>query len=313
MGWEMIRYGVARAKVSDPGEWSIAAADPSRDHYAHGPCPACGYELEEPVITSVITTALAEPAAPTRQTRTFHCNCPEPHPQRPPDVPDGCGRFWTLTIVQAGGSFTVEQGDPSLEAASQQLYEAASQQVTALRGSADKWIGGTTALLGLLGVGGVAVGKDAVSSLSTSPKLAVGILAGLAVAAAAAAVILGYAAAYGWPKKHDVSTDEQLRDWYGKRSPDVARKLGRSVISAVAALTLLTAAAGVIWFGTAASPVAKISYRDASNQNKEATVCGPLDDSIGQEIDVQSGENGNTVTKAVPFKSVDSIKALSSC
>ena len=140
-----------------------------------------------------------------------------------------------------------------------------------------------------------------------------GILAGLAVAAAAAAVLLGYIAAYGWPKRHDVSTDEQLRDWYSKRSPDVARNLGRSVISAVAALILLTGAAGVIWFGTAASPVVKISYRDASNKNKEAAACGPLANSSGQEIDVQPGENGNTVTKAVPFKQVDSITTLSKC
>lgn len=86
-----------------------------------------------------------------------------------------------------------------------------------------------------------------------------------------------------------------------------------SVLSAVTALVLLTGAAGVIWFGTAASPVVKISYRDASNKNKEATACGPLASSSGQEIDVQPGENGNTVTKALPFKSVESITALSKC
>lgn len=174
-------------------------------------------------------------------------------------VASGCGRWWLATVTGRGpDDYTLSPAaDDSLLAEATALNDAVAKQDTAVQSSAEKWLAGITALYGLFGLTGVAVGKDSVSQLSTGGKLGVAGagLAGLTLAALA--VVAGYKAAYGWPVVTRILDDEQLKEWARKRdqySRTAAGLLQRAVLFAVLSLGALVVATALIWFLPAVSP-----------------------------------------------------------
>ena len=304
--------------AAQTAKWKVRRAEPSGELFALGACPACSVELELPVPKEVVTTAAAG-GRKTRLTRTLHCNCGEPHVDRPPTTPVGCGRSWSFTVVQEGDQVAVEPADIDMIQASNELARVGAGQVDALRASGEKWLGGVTAILGLLGIAGVAVGKDGVTSLATAPKLAAGIAICGAVVASAFAIVRGYEAAYGWPRLVDVSDDDLLREWFKEwvnRAPTAGDKLKQSIVASILALGLLTATVGLIWFGSpAAAPTAKVTvnYSEDGDPSRPASVCGNLVASEKPELRVKITDGPTVRTEILPVSSVMKVTPSKKC
>jgi hypothetical protein len=304
--------------AAQTAKWKVRLAEPSGNLFALGTCPTCSVPLELPLPKEVVTTAAAG-GGTTRLTRTLHCNCTEPHADRPSTTPVGCGRSWSLTVVQEGDQFTVEPAAVDMIQAANELARVGATQVDALRASAEKWLGGVTAILGLLGIAGVAVGKDGVASLATAPKVAAGFAIGCAVIAAAFAIVRGYEAAYGWPRPADVSSDDLLREWFRQwsgRAVAAGGKLKQSIVASVVALGLLATTVGIIWFGaSAAAPTAKVTvdYNENSDAGRPGSVCGVLVASERPELRVKITDGPTARTQIVPVSWVTKVAPAKKC
>lgn len=317
----MIPYETVKVTITplDAAIWSIKRADPSGKLFAVGPCPACKVPLALPVTMRLTTTASAGYRDAVTITRTFHCACAEEHSGRPAVTPEGCGRSWSLTIVQEGSVYKVVPGDQSLEVATLELERVASGQVTALQTAGEKWIAGVTAILGLLGVSGIAFGKDAVAGLTTPAKTIAVTLLGLAVIAAVTAVYFAYAAAYGWPKDIDVSNDQKLRKWYESwtgRASAIAVRIRYAVTAAITALAFLVITVGVIWFGGKASPPSpnlSVSFNVNGETNRPGIACGLLVSSKAPEIRVKVTTGGRSETMVIPINWVTGLSPVEKC
>lgn len=188
------------------------------------------------------------------------------------------------------------------------------------RSAAEKWLEGITALYGLFGLAGVALGKDAVKDLSTISKAAVAAAVVIGLAATLRAVVLGYKAAFGWPVPVDVSDDAKLRAWFESHrdnAKDSAENLRRAVRAAVTAVGALFLAVGVIWFGPSARPVpslVKVDYADPGNLATAGTLCGELADTAAEStVAVRVRRPSEESTEVVSGAWVKSITPVASC
>jgi hypothetical protein len=166
--------------------------------------------------------------------------------------------------------------DPNLAEAAEAFRAAGSEQLDRLRTAAEKWIAGTSALVGVLSVVGLGLGAEQVRQLAIAGRIGVAVVVAVAVACAGAAILLAYRAAYGWPRTRSVADDAELLAWYAthRALPAVtAGRLRKAIAVAGAALGLLTVAGGLTWFLPLTkpdAPVLKVTTRD------EATICGTL-------------------------------------
>jgi len=208
-----------------------------------------------------------------------------------------------LTFKESDDGFSAEPGDISLRAASDELNRVVSKQVDSLHTAGEKWIAGVTALLGLYGVAGIAIGKDSVKGLNSGWKIFAACVAFAGLAAAICSIWFAYKAAYGWPKEVDVSSDAKLLAWYSQwthRASTVGEMIRSSVIAAMAALFLLAIVTGIIWFGPAADPASPkvlVKYNQDGDTSKPGSACGKLTKATDGMIHVQvvTGDEQKTV------------------
>jgi hypothetical protein len=280
MGAEPLKYQDERVEVDEAllRPWTVHLVN-GLPNSAEGRCPKCSdhciIRIPIEVVSTRALSAGGEP--PHRLTRQFVCNCTGSH-DRPSAVTSGCGRWWLATVTGRGtdGYVLTPPSDDTLLPAAVALNDAVTKQDTAVQSSAEKWLAGITALYGLFGLTGVAVGKDSVSQLSTGGKLAVAAAGLVGLSLAALAVLNGYKAAYGWPVVTRLLEDDALKEWKRRRdeySRTAAEVLHKAVLCAVLSLSALVVATALIWFLPAASPAdatLKLSLKDRS------VVCGTL-------------------------------------
>ena len=237
--------------------WAVAKVEPGGFLSASGKCPACDDETTVEILNEVTTVgAVAGSALPheARTARKIPCRCNSTHNGRPPEISQGCGRWWLVDVVRssAGASWTLEPapGD-SMLAAADALEQASKTQLDDVRAAAEKWLPGVAALYGLFGLAGVIAGRDTVKTLPTAGKWLVALAALCGLAASTLATYWGYRAAYGWPITSNVSTNEQLQEWYAAqkaRAKTAAENLRLAVLASVVAVIALVVAVGLLWF-----------------------------------------------------------------
>ena len=248
------------------------------DDLARGVCPACG-----DVTVAELRQEAVEMAAGTQSrpgfTRLFECNCGQNHRDGQVDQRK-CGRYWLVRVMPSGSTPPlVPADDSSLLAPASALQASATSEQSQVKAAAEKWIAGITALFSVFGISGLVVGKDAVSGLEPSGKVAIGIALGAGCIAAACAIFASYRAAYGWPKVVNLRDDVKLREWFDKRqgyTRTAATSLRYAVLCAGISLAALLAAVGFVWFwpSSPAVPLVTITLVDGS------TICGELVSSL---------------------------------
>ncbi|MDX3535482.1 hypothetical protein PV721_14120 [Streptomyces sp. MB09-01] len=285
----MVPYRYRQHLVTDD---ELAAWGPHRAEYdgsilgVHGPCPNCRHTTELSVERSVMARGQSGelPAlAPTaRMTRICHCACGQEHPQPGAAEPaQNCGSWWLVTMALDPDVTPAVRAatDSSLLPALRAVQEVTATEEATLRSSAEKWIAAVTALLGLFGLAGVVVGKDAFVGMSTEARVVAGIFSLVAIAGAAGALVLAYKAAYGWPVEVNLGNDHLLTTWFinrRERLKEAARQLRCAVVWALCSLGALVVALGCIWFWPRSSPAGPLVEVTRGNDSK---VCGTLLDS----------------------------------
>jgi hypothetical protein len=240
--------------------------------HAYGKCPRCtddityDWELDH--------TAMSGGNGGQSVTRTVTCECATTHPGTP-EGGKGCGATIPVRFyVDATGAHAAPQPDRRLVAAARALDAAGADAETRLRTAAEKWIAGVAAVLALFGIAGTVAGGSLLANLSADSRRIVVGLTVAAVLAAVTAIVSSYLAAFGWPRIVEM-TDDNLLAWYeGRRGRlrTIARRLRGAVIAAVVGIALLTSAAGVAWLTVPAPPNTLLKLTD----REDATTCGTL-------------------------------------
>jgi hypothetical protein len=124
-----------------------------------------------------------------------------------------------------------------------------------VRTRAEKWLGGLTALTGLLGTVLIIKGPQSTTDISMPWRLAVGLLIALALALLLFGAYRAYQSAYGDPGHLDQMRAQPLTGLAGRLT--TARRhaaaaaqahLRDAVIATLAAIVLLAMAIGITWF-----------------------------------------------------------------
>ena len=235
--------------------WQVFPATAARPLTVTGACPACDDQCEVPIIDIVVqggAPAAYEAAPVSHLTRQIICNCRVDH-QSPAGVPAGCGRYWLATLsLKTDGDYTMAvERDLQLLPAATALNEAARSQDKRVQATAEKWLGAVTGIYGLFSLTGIATAKDALVGLSGASKwlVALALLAGLATAGSA--LVLGYLAAYGWPRAVEVNDNEQLKLWYAALrdySKTAAQRLQAAILLTFGSLACLSVVMLLVWF-----------------------------------------------------------------
>ena len=291
--------------------WSASVAGTTLS--LKGSCPVCGHDAPNAVPLQV--TALEGMTAPGPRTLTaaLWCTCDQPHPDRPVDIPRGCGRSWSIVATSSGdGRMSLSTpADLTLVTAAEALRDATPRQLGDLRSAAEKWIAGITALYGLVGLAGTTITRNTVVRLTTGWKVAIAIPALTAVALAAWAIYWAYRAAYGWPKVRSVRDDDELRAWYAAQlaAPATSAALLRaSVRTAGASLAALTLTAGLLWFAPAAAPATPLTQVTLQNGSQ---VCGALLPATAAQTRIRRSSDSTVLL--IPFSRIVEITAVMRC
>ncbi|WP_406393688.1 hypothetical protein OG806_24715 [Streptomyces sp. NBC_00882] len=311
------RYGQYLVTDEELASWTVVRSAEGEILAVSGPCPNCGHVTRQDVEESVVAfgqSGLAAAAAPTeRMTRICECACGVDHQSAAAQPVMSCGNWWLFTIaLDANATAPVRAGtDASLLPALRAVQEVTATEESTLRSSAEKWIAAVTALVGLFGLAGVVVGKDAFTGLSAWARGFAGGAALVAAGCAAAAIVWAYKAAYGWPKIVDLGNDQLLTRWFSSRRTHLQTAVGqlrKGVMWALISLGALLVAIGCIWFWPRSSPdgpLVEVTRRDDSK------VCGTLLDSKtdrGLRI-----RRPNGVVETVSAASLGPVKNVSSC
>jgi len=220
-----------------------------------GPCTKCTHkhtvEVPDRVVEGV--SPQAAPAPVSVQVRMFSCMCPNEHADRPEGVLGGCGRYWLGRIERgADGSYTLSvEMDLDRLPQVQALDAAIRSGDVRARNLAEKWVGGVTALLGLLSVSGIVTGANAPTAVRADLSWLIFTTAALALAFAAAAFIFAYLAAFGSPRNTPVRNQSEQDLWFKRLRSTGARTMRLLKISIVLTLVSLLfafAVAGLLWF-----------------------------------------------------------------
>ena len=280
-----------------------------------GPCPKCEHQSHNQALLQVSALEALAPS-PDHLTVDFQCACQETHPERPEGA-HGCGRSWSGVVTSSGGdSLTVSPlpatADPEAAAAAQALRQAAPQQLADLRSAAEKWIGGITALYGLLGFAGLVTERSTIAQLGVGWQVGIALASLAAVGLAALAVYRAYEAAYGWPKTRWIDNDTEQIAWYRAQlsAPQrAADRLRMAVRAAGASLAALLVATGLLWFAPAAGPATPLIQLTTRGG---ATLCGTVLAS-GTDHVVQLRQSSDGTIAVVPVTQIQNISGIQAC
>lgn len=283
-----VLYDESRALVTDKDlkDWLADRDGDGRVTRIRGLCPRCGDQITHPVVTQHVEQRMVKqlplPGAAKRLTIVCTCGCDQEHQDSTPQqvLHPGCGAWWLAVIVlepEDNEQPVRAASDDSLLLAAQAAQTLTDTEETVLRSAAEKWIGAVTALIGLFGLAGVLVGKDAFVGLPDTARVVAGAAGALAVIAAGTAVVFSYKAAYGWPTTVDLDDDVHLADWYSRRRGNLTTtgsRLRNGVFWAMASLAMLSVVAGCVLFWPHATPApAPLIQADYGRDNQ---VCGTL-------------------------------------
>jgi hypothetical protein len=276
-----------------------------------GRCPACAHDCTAEVPRQII--ALEAVAAPRALTVAVTCQCGQPHSGRP-DGLAGCGRRWSCTATSDENNAVALSplADPTLVAAAEALSAAGAAQLTGIRGAAEKWIGGVTAIFSLFGLAGITITRTTLAGVSIWWHAGIAAAAAASISLAGLAVYRIYRAAYGWPVTYPVTDDDELRDWYTaqRQLPGVqAGYLRDGVRAAGTALAVLVVTAGLLWFAPqqqAAAPLVQATLTDGSR------MCGtPLPATGTGTLRIRRAGDGTAVD--IPLRLLTGLTAVAAC
>ncbi|MFF4382541.1 hypothetical protein [Kitasatospora sp. NPDC001547] len=303
--------------------WTVVRSDEGEILRIKGPCPSCGHDTAQQVEgraldrLAVAAGGSAPPPPPAaRMTRICECACSEPHPDgsTPPQNMRTCGRWWLVSIMLdrsvPGQQEVVAALDDSLLTAARAAKEMAATEEKRLRTSAEKWIAGITALIGLFSLSGVVVGKDSFTGLPDEPRALAGFAAAAAIGCAVVAVMKSYRAAYGWPIDVDISNDELLKKWFDNRRDYIStavNDLKTGVRLSLISLGSLALAAGFIWFWPRDSPTGPLVQVVRTD---DARICGTLlNTTVDGELRIRRASGAVETAHATGVRSIKVVPA----
>lgn len=159
-------------------------------------------------------------------------------------------------------------GTPSRDdlEASALLDRNEASRLQLVRTRAEKWLGGLTALTGLITTVLVIKGPQPTADIATSWKITVGLLIAMALAVLVLGTYRAYQSAYGDPRRLDEMNPQPVTGLAvrfaaarNKAAADAQAHLSHAVIATLAAVTLLAAAIGITWFAPPAPKTASSS------------------------------------------------------
>ncbi|TQE36852.1 hypothetical protein Sipo8835_09290 [Streptomyces ipomoeae] len=316
------RYRQLLVTDSELSDWRLTRSKVDNQIVgATGSCPNCHHTTElspddsfDSFMTMGQSGALPALAPSARMTRICNCACAEEHfPEGSEEPATGCGSWWLVTMALDPAVVPPVRAatDAALLPALRAVQEVTATEEATLRSSAEKWIAAVTALLGLFGLAGVVVGKDAFTGMSSCARIVAGSAAGLAVIGAAIALFSVHRAAYGWPVEVDISNDHLLTTWFKtrrRRLKEAADQLRLGVVCGLCSLGALVVALACIWFWPRQSPQGPRIEVTLDNDTK---ICGTLLESkTNGELRIQRPD-GHVET--FPGADLRTVKSAGSC
>jgi hypothetical protein len=274
-----------------------------------GPCPSCGHPTSGLVATKYLvpytgTGAAMGLAAPReqavsappgrmgrppqgnglRQVLAMQCDCTYNHPGNGGAF--GCGSRWLLSVTYqpADPAAGVQFGTIAAEDAPlcwQQAEAAAASlpsDLATVQGTAVKWGGVLTSVLGVLALAGVLAGRQTIQSLPVWAQVALGVAVVVALACNVLVHWFGSVAGLGFPRFRKAQNEQELRDADLQPLADAeesVKLLGRARQSAVVSVVAAAVAVGIFLFvPPSATGMFRLvlKVRDAS----ATTPCGTL-------------------------------------
>lgn len=176
------------------------------------------------------------------------------------------------------------------------------EALPAVRGAAEKWSATLTAILGLVSTVLVVKGAEDVTKLSSESKAIIGVLLGLALAAAFYAAYQAAKAAQGTPANLAWPSGPGLRRWEREQAKSAKEKLLESRAATGVAVLLMAAAIALAWFGNQAesSGSAVLMTSDAGKPLCGSLVNGP------DGLEMETGSKKVTLPKG-PYDTVTQV------
>ena len=313
--WKQELIALADDSLSD---WASAVRTEG-ELETSGLCPRCRDTASATVTANtLVVIAGANDRAQFSAPTLFNCNCEVPHPGRPPDRGSGCGACWVGQPTYDNNS-----GEYSLQAVTDQRLVAAAVRVDEAKASpeeirslAEKWIPCIAAVSGTLGLATVVVAADSAKRLDQCWQITALVLVAFAILTAAAATVLVYRAAFGWPKKIDLRNEQDVLD-EARRLAEIPTKFVNRmwwaiILSALSLLALL-GALGIFWIQPAPTLSVRVTYADSGNGNAEATVCGRFLGVGAGNLRLSVTDAPRTAIQPIPLPDVTKVEQVSTC
>jgi hypothetical protein len=177
-----------------------------------------------------------------------------------------------------------------------------------IRKSAEKWAGSIGAVTGVFGIVSLIKGRDAVTDLTRSAEISVGILVALALLFALRGILLAALAAQGTPRLIRFS-GERIRTAYRAEARLAMDLLKYSRVLTVLAVLVFATAVGLTWYGPTKKAEEPGGPKILVVRRSGAVACGLL----------KGGTNGGFIVEIrgqripVSVGDVVSLTAVSSC
>jgi hypothetical protein len=293
--------------------WAQVEGSPAK---LKGKCPGCGHWSTHVVRRTA--TVIAGAGTPTSEeidtTQACRCDCGTTHPDTP-DGGKGCGARWVMRVIGRPGALTVqaEDADTRREDA-RDIRDAEDAAEAGIGVVTEKWLPGVAALTGIFSLSTAVVSGGSTRGFSTTLSVITFALLVLAIVGATTALVLGYRAAYGWPRELDVSTPEkagQAATKIRKRKVNARLQLKWAVGLACTAIVFLLFALGFVWFkpGTAPLPTTvRITFQPADLPGATTERCGELLESDAGRLRLAFPPAAGSGTLTVPMNWVQRIE-----
>jgi len=289
-----------------------------------GPCPRCTHDSTFSVHkTAIVVTASAAPdILGTDGQDAFNaatllmCQCGQPHAHPKKLTITGCGAYWVArpTKVANENRYGLEPvKEPKLVAAARLVGKESVTTQAGLRTLAEKWIPGIAAIVGVLGLAGLVVSKDAVDGLSQEWRTVAFVLVAMAVVAAVIATVLVYRAAFGWPATVPLGTDAEVLEAAEKLSGDnaaIVKRLRSAVGWSVAAVVALLGALGIFWLQPDSTRPTKVTFTE---NDSETTACGKITKISNGALHISVTDGAVTTVQVAPLTIVSALEQVADC
>jgi hypothetical protein len=225
-----------------------------------GPCPRC----QE---TMIVYQRFAHAFAPESEWVEARCNCGQQHEGRPPDAEaEGCGqsaeiqRWEPKTTQPSAGAQEPSSRPIGPKPTDQAKWEEEAvkfhvEQLTRVRGAAEKWTGTVATLLGVFGTVAAISGTATLDKINSDDLrwTIVGLVSVAGVAAIVSIAVGALAAQGAVPKRRENWSGVTYRSWVTDETPKAAKKLAIARVAGLIAAGLVFAI-GLLSLITASLP-----------------------------------------------------------